>query len=408
MNHVIAHFDLDSFFASVEVLDNPELRGKPVIVGGDGRRGVVASCTYEARRFGVRSAMSSAEARRLCPHAIFIRGNHHRYSEMSREVFDVVEDFTPFIERLGLDEAFLDITGTNKLFGEPYEFAHKLRDTVYDRTNLWCSIGISNVKFMAKLACEHAKPHADLSGVHSGEGVVVINAGEELAFLEPMPIRQLWGIGPATHAKLDRIGVRTVGDLGKIPRDALMSGLGSAHGHHLYALAHAIDERPIDTSGGRKSIGKEETFSRDYYDRKPLEHELMRLAEDVEETLFRKKLAAYTVNLKLKYRDFTVITRARTLAIPTRSAREISQHAITLLAPISIDDGIRLIGVSVSGLVSSAIEQLSFDENETDWNNTRDTILAVRERFGSSALVSARLLKAGKRTDYQWGPTDEN
>lgn len=405
---VFAHFDLDAFFASVEVLDNPELRGKPVIVGGTGRRGVVAACTYEARQYGVRSAMSSVEAQRRCPNAIFLRGNYRRYSEKSKEVFDVVHEYTPFIEPLGLDEAFLDISGTSSLFGSPEQFAQTLRNGVCERTGLNCSIGVASVKFLTKLASEAAKPRATISGVEPGSGVVVIEPGRELEFLHPLPIRAMWGVGPKTHAKLDRFGIRTVGDLAAIPLDALTASVGIGSAEHLHALAHAQDSRPISLERERKSIGREQTFFRDYFTHEELSLELRSLCEDVESTLHTKGLGAFTVTLKCKFKDFASITRSRTIETPIWTADDLHDIATELLQGVDVSYGVRLIGISTSQLVSRDVEQLTFDSGVVTRENTREAVLDVRERFGDSAIVSARLLQKAQKRDDKWGPNAQN
>jgi nucleotidyltransferase/DNA polymerase involved in DNA repair len=261
----ILHVDMDSFFASVEVLDDPSLAGKPVIVGGSGSRGVVASCTYEARAYGIHSAMPSVHARRLCPHAIFVAGRYDRYAQTSEQLHSILRRFTPLVEGIGLDEAFLDVSGARRLLGSASEIAWSIRSAVRHEMSLACCVGVARTKLLAKLASRAAKPKATAASVEPGHGVVVVRPDEEISFLRPLPIRALWGVGPATAARLAELGVVTVGDLVKIPDQTVQRVLGASNGRHLCALARGEDDRAVEPDRGVKSVGHEETFAVDLY-----------------------------------------------------------------------------------------------------------------------------------------------
>jgi DNA polymerase IV len=455
---VILHVDMDAFYASVEVLRNPALKGKPVLVGGSGSRGVVASCSYEARAFGVRSAMSSAQANRLCPDAIWVSGDHGLYGEYSGRVHECFQRVTPIVEGIALDEAFLDITGAQRLLGLPHEIATQLRTDINRATGLTCSVGIASSKLLAKLASECAKP--SLPGKPSkrlppgsqrvSEGVVKVIPGEEVSFLHDHPIEALWGVGPATKARLDRYGVRTVGDLAAMPRDSVVNALGRANGSHLHALAHAVDDRPVEADRALKSVGHEETFSTDRRDIDGLGVDATRMADAVSNRLRDSRVVGRTVSLKIKFSDFRLITRSRTSTAWTSSGVQIADVARSLLNEADLADqilsaGVRLLGVSVSslrsttgdgGLVAGAeesdpsghpsVEQLDLfgatvepvpsaapqegTKAVTDAAFNR-AIEAVRERFGDAAvapasLVTERGLRTKRRGDTQWGPAD--
>ena len=257
----ILHVDMDCFFAAVEVLDDPSLRGLPVIVGGTGSRGVVASCSYEARATGVRSAMPMGEARRRCPRAVILSGRHDRYAEVSRELHRVFATITPVVEPISLDEAFLDVSGSHRLLGTSEAIAHEVRARVRQFLQLECSVGVARSKLIAKLASRAAKPIATRSGPRPGPGVVVVTAAEELAFLQPRPVRDLWGVGPRTAERLARFGIATVGDVARLDEASLVRILGPAAGRQLHALAWAKDDRRVVPDQQVKSIGHEETFS---------------------------------------------------------------------------------------------------------------------------------------------------
>ena len=338
----ILHVDLDAFYASVEQLEDPSLRGRPVIVGGLGPRGVVAAASYEARRFGVYSATPMARARRACPEGVFLAPRFEVYRAASTNVMRILHSCTPLVEPIALDEAFLDVAGARRILGSGAEVAATIRGRVRDETGLTASVGIATTKLLAKLASDLAKP----------DGMLVVEPGTELAFLHPLEVRRLWGVGPATGKRLASLGVRTVGDLAQIPEATLVSNLGNAAGHHLHALAWNRDDRAVEPDQAVKSVGHEETFPTDVFDRAVLEHEIVRLADKVASRLREAGRTARTVQLKLRYGDFRTITRSKTLPRPTDLAADIGRVARTLLDAVPIDDGIRLLGVSAQQLVA--------------------------------------------------------
>jgi DNA polymerase-4 len=407
----ILHVDMDAFFVSVELLDRPELRGRPVIVGGAGDRGVVAAASYEARSFGVFSAMPSVRARRLCPHAVFLQGRHHRYAEVSGRVMAVFRSFTPLVEPISLDEAFLDVRGARRLHGPAPSIAAQIRERVLDEEGLTCSVGVAPSKFVAKLASEAAKPRISASGPLPGLGVKVVEADEVLGFLHPLPVQALWGVGPATLQRLERLGIVTVGDLAAMAPGVLTSSLGSSAGSHLYALANGIDDRAVVPDRQPKSIGHEETFAQDHHSHATLERELVRLSDSVAARLRAHGLAGRTITLKVRFRDFRTITRSTTIAGATDSANTIVTGAKRLLAELDPSPGVRLIGVSVSGLSEGGTRQLTLDDLDTgSWDDANEAVDAIRARFGSSAIGPATLaepdgLRVRREGDQPWGPS---
>jgi DNA polymerase-4 len=407
----ILHVDLDAFFASVEVLDNPSLAGKPVIVGGAGERGVVAACTYEARAFGVHSAMPSVRARRLCPDAIFVTGRYDRYAELSARLHEVFGRFTPLVEGIALDEAFLDVSGARRLLGTGEEIAWSIRASIRSALGLDASVGVATTKFVAKLASEAAKPVADRKGTIRGRGVVVVAPGTELDFLHPLPVRALWGVGPATHKRLERFGVATVGDLAALPVETLVTALGSALGRHLHDLAWGRDPRRVEPDRAVKSVSHEETYAHDLHVASELAAEAVRLADSVGARLRRARLAGRTVSIKVRFHDFETITRSRTLPEPVDTGTVIARTAVSLLDEVDPTPGVRLFGVAVSNLVEDAAQQLSLlDGAAADWDRATGAVDEVRARFGDGAVGPAALvrpdgLRVKRRGDTQWGPS---
>jgi len=420
---------MDAFYASVEVLDDPALAGRPVVVGGTGRRGVVASCTYEARAWGVRSAMSSVEARRRCPHAVVVPGRFWRYQQVSDRLQALLRSFTPVVEPLGLDEAFLDVAGVRRLLGPPPAIAASIRVEVARQLGLQCSVGVARTKLLAKLASRAAKPQAGPGGVRLGPGVVVVAPEDELAFLHPLPVRALWGVGPSTAQRLERVGILTVGQLAAAPEASLRRLLGSALGGQLALLARGVDPRGVEPRRVPKSVGHEETFPHDLLHRPTLHRHVVRLADAVSARLDEAGLAGRTVALKVRFADRSTRTRTH-----TARDRLVVGHALSSVANDLLDvvldgpcppGGIRLLGVAVSGLVpaASAIYQLSFDAGGSGWNGPGlsrglpatarceldGAVAAIRARFGPAAVGPATLagphgLDVKRRGDTQWGP----
>lgn len=406
----IVHVDMDAFYVSVELLRRPELRGRPVVVGGTGERGVVAAASYEARRFGVQSAMSSVEARRRCPDAVFLPGDHRRYGEVSAVLHEVFGEFTHLVEPIALDEAFLDVTGARRRIGSGEEIAWLLRDRVRERTELSCSVGVAGNKLLAKLASEAAKPRAAATGVQPGAGVVVVPPGGELAFLHPLPVRSLWGVGPRTAERLERRLVRTVGDLAALARGDLISMLGQAAGRHLWELAQGVDERPVEPDRKPKSIGHEETFPHDLVTVAEVRAEVVRLAESVAGRLRRAGVAARTITLKARRSDFSTITRSVTLAEPADTSTTIMAALDPLVGGLDLTQGLRLVGVSGSNLGDAAV-QLSLDSlasSEVDAAQSADAARVmdrVRDRFGPDAIGPASgLTRRPAPGEQPWGP----
>ncbi|HEY7106503.1 MAG TPA: DNA polymerase IV [Acidimicrobiia bacterium] len=337
----ILHVDLDAFYASVEQLERPELRGKPVIVGGLGPRGVVAAASYEARRYGVYSATPMARARRACPEGVFLSPRFEHYQEKSAEVMAILRTFTPLVEPIASDEAFLDVSGAARLHGSAPECAATIRARVREETGLTASVGVATTKLLAKLASDLAKP----------DGMLVVAPGTELDVLHPLAVERLWGVGPATRKRLAGLGVTTVGELAAIDERELESLLGSAHGRHLHALAWNRDDRSVEPSRIAKSIGHEQTFPTDLTDVETLERAVWRLADSVAARLRKAGMVGRTVQLKVRYAGFRTITRSRTLRAPTDLAAEIGAVAAALLRDVpDVAVGIRLLGVSAQQL----------------------------------------------------------
>jgi DNA polymerase-4 len=383
--HII-HLDMDAFYPSVEVLDNPELKGKPVIVGGSRERGVVSSASYEARKFGVHSAQPMATAMRLCPHGIVLPTRMARYQEVSQQVFEIFHIFTPLVEPLSIDEAFLDVSGCTRLFGSPVEIARKIKHQVVEKTGLTISAGVAPSKFIAKIASDMEKP----------DGLTVVPADRVRAFLDPLPIKKMWGAGKVTQKAFARIGVYTFKDLRLAPVAVLENKFGR-HGAHMQQLAMGIDERDVVTLHDVKSIGHEDTYSKDILDLEPAKRELLSLANRVARRMRRKGLEGKTVTLKVKYSDFKRITRSATLHHYTNDSAAIYAKVCRLLEKTAVGKRpVRLLGVSLSNLTDTGSgRQLSLfnpdgsNDKRKQLNKTADSIL---EKFGSRGIRPGSLV----------------
>lgn len=391
----VLHVDMDAFYASVEVRERPELAGRPVVVAGGsnpaGDRGVVLSASYQARAFGVRSAMPVAQARRLCPHAEFVSPHFSRYAEVSRGVMALFREITPLVEPLSLDEAFLDVGGSVRRLGMgPAGIGEWIRGQVYDAHRVTCSVGVAPNKFLAKLA----------SGLSKPDGLLVVPAEGALEFLHPLPLSALWGVGQRTAQALRRLGCATVADVASTPLPALRRAVGVACAQHLHELANGRDERPVVPDIPEKSVGAEETFAQDVADRAMLRRELLRLVDRATAALRCRGLRGRTIALKIRYPDFTTIVRSRTLADPTDSARGVFAVAADLLdANLPRGAAVRLLGVRVEQFVrGGAAEQLTLDgDNGASWPDVERAADAARSRFGSAAVGLATLLDAPGR-----------
>jgi len=384
---MILHVDMDAFYASVEERDRPELVGKPVIVGGlPEKRGVVSAANYVARQYGVHSAMPAVTARRLCPHGVFLLPRIDHYAEVSRQIRDIFERFTPLVEPLSLDEAFLDVTSSEHLFGPAAEIGRKIKEAVRQSTRLVASVGVAPNKFLAKIASDLKKP----------DGFVVVEPERVQEFLAPLPVERLWGVGRQGSKVFQRLGIHTIGQLRQLPLDVLQARFG-ASGEHLWQLAHGIDDRPVVPEREAKSISHETTFERDIDDPDVLRAWLLELTEQVGWRLRRRGLRGRTVQLKVRFADFSTITRSQTLPEPTDLTQELWQAADELLRrrlPIR-HLAIRLLGMGVSGLDDSGLAQgLLFDQEERERQGRLDAVKdQLKQRFGPDVLRRGSMLR---------------
>lgn len=380
----ILHVDMDAFFASVEIRRRPELAGRPVVVGGTGPRGVVSSASYEAREYGVRSAMPTSRARRLCPHAIYIHPDHDAYQAASAAIMAIFRDVTPLVEPLSVDEAFLDVAGAVRLFGRPAAIAAGLRRRVLAEQGLTCSVGVAATKYVAKLASTRAKP----------DGLSVVPAAATLDFLHPLPVEALWGVGERTAETLRRLGLATVGDVAAAPAGMLRHAVGAAAAAHLAALAAGEDPRRVTPERVEKSIGAETTFDTDVADPEVIRRTLLALAGTVAGRLRAAGQAGRTVALKVRLADFTTVTRSRTLHDGTDTARELFDTAWALFRVLAPTSPVRLVGVRAESLraTDGLSRQLTLGDREAGWREAERAADAVAVRFGPGTVRPASLV----------------
>jgi DNA polymerase-4 len=384
----VLHVDMDAFYASVELLRRPELRGRPMIVGGGGNRGVVLSATYEARAFGVHSAMPMMRARRLCPEAVVVAPTPGVYGEASENVMEIFRSVTPLVEPISLDEAFLDVRGAARRFGSPQQIGDWIRATVEDEQGITCSVGVATTKFVAKLASAHCKP----------DGLLVVPADRVVSFLHPLPVGALWGVGEKTEEVLRRLGLHTVGDIANTPLGTLQRALGPAAGGHLSALAWGRDERRVTPHEPDKSIGAEETFPVDVDDPVVVTRELLRLSERTAARLRASGQVGRTVSIKIRFADFTTITRSKTLAESTDVGRTVYETAVALYDALGLERArLRLVGVRVEGIGPAAgvPHQLALGEKASGWREAEQAVDKASRRFGTGAVRPATLVRPG-------------
>lgn len=377
----ILHADADSFFASVEQRDEPRLRGRPVIVGA----WVVLAASYEAKAYGIRTAMGGAQARRLCPHAVVVEPRFEAYVAASRAMFRVFDDATPVVEGLSIDEAFLDVRGMERIAGSPIEIARRLRRDVREQVGLPISVGVARTKFLAKVASGVAKP----------DGLLVVRPGRELAFLHPLPVERLWGVGPATSHKLQRLGLATVGDVAALDVSSLVSVLGRAAGRQLHALARNRDPRRVEVGRRRGSVGSQRALGRSPRSPEEIDAVLVGLVDRVTRRLRSAGRVGRTVVLRLRFGDFSRATRSHTMPRPTAQTRATLVTARALLAHATPEierRGLTLVGVAVANLESDSALQLTLPEGRRSADDLDVAVDAVRDRFGPSAITRALLL----------------
>mgnify|MGYP000261113998 FL=1 len=388
---VILHVDMDAFYASVAELDHPEYKGKALVVGA-GTRGVVLSANYEARKFGIRAAMPVGRAKRMAPHAIFIAPEHHRYSEISERVMAIFHSYTPLVEPISLDEAFLDVTGSQKLFGTGREIAAKIREQVEKEEGITCSVGLAQSKFIAKLASQHCKPN----------GMLEIKPDRILEFLHPLPVRAIWGVGPKTAESLERLGLHTVSDIAHTPRATLIRALGDATGASLYELAWGRDYRDVIPDEPEKSIGNEETFSEDLDNPEEILREFLRMTEKATARLRERSLFAKTISIKIKFADFSSLTRSKTVPIAIDNTHDTYEVVKALYLALRNEGArIRLVGVSLSHLQEGAPVQLELGARERGWREADSAIDRAQARFGRGSVRPGRLISPESGSEEQ-------
>jgi DNA polymerase-4 len=382
----ILHIDMDAFFALVEVRENPSLAGKQVIVGYDGNRGVVLSATYQARKLGVHSAMPMSRALRLAPNAIVVEPDHEKYSEVSENVMAIFESITPLVQPLSVDEAFLDISGAQKLMGTPSQIGEVIRARVSDEQGITCSVGVASTMFVAKLATNFAKP----------DGLHVVPADKVIEFLHPLPIGALWGVGEKTAEQLSRLGLVQVADIANTPVKTLARVIGQAAAEHLYELSWGRDPRTVTPNQAEKSIGAERTFEADIDDPEEILAQILDLSNKVAKRLRAANYFSRTITIKVRFADFTSVTRSKSLTSSTDLATDIYATSKSLFEAMHLQRArIRLVGVRATGLVptSESSIQLEFSDRDSGWREAEEAIDQVSLKFGNSAVKPARLIR---------------
>lgn len=385
--HII-HLDMDAFYAAIEEMDHPEYRGKPLVVGADPKagkgRGVVSTANYEARKYGIRSALPVSKAYRLCPHAIFVPGRPQRYGEVSRHVMHILSDFSPIIQQISIDEAFLDITQTANGFGGPYKLAEQLKARIRHEVGLTASVGLASNMFIAKVASDLQKP----------DGLTICPAGHEKEFLAPLPINKLWGVGPKTEERMRAYGFNTIGDIAKCTQETLAKTFGK-WGAHLWALAHGIDHRAVEDGGPRKSISQEHTWEEDVADPALVEKRIWKIADDLSRYMREEKIKGRVLTVKIRLEGFLTYTRRQTLSAHTNDAATMREVAVKLFRDFDREGKrVRLIGVNLSDLNTHGNEQLQlFEQPESKQKDKVAELLdTLREKFGDDAASRASLV----------------
>ena len=380
---MILHIDMDAFYASVEKLDNPRLRHKCVIVGGTSNRGVVSAASYEARRFGVHSAMPIYQAKQRCPHGVFVPPRMGRYKEVSKKVMALLKEFSPLVEPVSIDEAYMDITGCRRLFGEPHEIAHEIKRKIKETLQLTCSVGVAPNKFLAKIASDLEKP----------DGLTLIMPEQVPQFIESLPIKKVPGVGKKTVRQLEALGIRILGDVQRLPEKALLKHLGK-FGRRLLALSSGNDASPVTPHTPHKSISTEHTLAADTRDVKLLKRYLLRQSAEVARQLRQAGVRARTIVIKIKNADFKTVTRRTTIAVPTQSSETIYKHAAQLIDNFKITQKIRLIGVGTTGFsaVTASVQMSLFDQKEKpndNWEKVDKALDSISQKFGKNVIGRA-------------------
>ncbi|WP_312421314.1 DNA polymerase IV [Anaerospora hongkongensis] len=381
----IIHVDMDAFYASIEQRDKPELAGVPVIVGGLSNRGVVATASYEARKFGVHSAMSMAEARRRCPEAVFITPDHRKYSFVSAQIRQILDRYSPLVEPLSLDEAFLDVTGMDGLYADPADIARRIKDEIKQQLRLTASAGVAPNKFLAKLASDLQKP----------DGLYIIRPGEEAQVLAGLPVRRLWGVGEVTAASIAKLGIRTIGQFAAADPKLLERHIGRDV-YDLQRLARGLDDRPVVPDQQIKSVGNEETFDQDLYQWDEIEKQLLLFADKVGWRLRRLTLSGRTITVKVRFASFKTITRSRTLEEATNLDDTLYHIARELYKSIPSAEGIRLLGLTVSNLQPAGQTMALFDSKQEKQESLHKVVDELKVRFGTAAVMKGRLIDPHK------------